>query len=402
MTKKVIIFLFTNSGKADWVILDQNGAILQSIVDGELSQLKPADMDEVIVVIPSADVLLTQIKLPRLNRRRLQQALPYALEEQLLDDVDKLHFACGPYAADFSLPVAVIHKQRLEQWLQLLQQAAISADLLIPLTLALPYHRQQWHVAIIRGQAQVRTDLYAGFSSEPANLETLLALKWAEEAKHPEAILLYEDSPSLTLTTNTLPIKRLTSSEPFGEQLATYFLTARPPLNLLQGAYSPRMKLRLAEPNKKAWKQVGLLCALGLGLLLLSPLSSWILLRCEAHYLQNKMAALYRENVGPSFFSVADPREKLEAKLNQLLKESDRHLFLQELLEVAKTATAIRLQSIDFQQQQLRLTLTAPTVTTVDEFSAALRADTVMLQQQTTLLANNQVKATLLIERKRS
>ena len=56
----------------EWVALDKN-----------------SQDAETIAIVPAQDVLLTTAELPKLSRQRLMLALPFALEEQLIDDVFK-------------------------------------------------------------------------------------------------------------------------------------------------------------------------------------------------------------------------------------------------------------------------------------------------------------------------
>ena len=63
---------------------------------GDAAALAEAALDRInIVIVPSEDVLVTTVTLPKMNRSRLLQAIPYALEEQVIEDVDTMHFAAG-------------------------------------------------------------------------------------------------------------------------------------------------------------------------------------------------------------------------------------------------------------------------------------------------------------------
>lgn len=73
--------------------------------------------DRVVLILPAEDAVVTSVNLPVRQRARLMQALPFALEEQLADDVDDMHFALGAKAADGSHLVAAIRRDRLEAYL---------------------------------------------------------------------------------------------------------------------------------------------------------------------------------------------------------------------------------------------------------------------------------------------
>ena len=82
----------------------------------------------VIALAPGADVLLTTATLPTRNRKRMYAAVPFALEEQLISDIDALHFALGNTSQLGPVPVAVVERQHMQQWLDMLQEV----ELLVP------------------------------------------------------------------------------------------------------------------------------------------------------------------------------------------------------------------------------------------------------------------------------
>jgi len=80
--------------------------------------------------VPSAEVLSTTVDIP-LKGAKLIAALPFALEEYLADDIDQLHFAAGPRRANGKIPVSVVGKQNMDDWLAVLDAAGISANSII-------------------------------------------------------------------------------------------------------------------------------------------------------------------------------------------------------------------------------------------------------------------------------
>src|ERR1700687_202408 len=71
---------------------------------------------EVIVIVPGEDVLLVHAKLPKMNRSRFLKVLPFALEEQLIDEVETLHFALAETQDTGDLAVAVVRQQKMQEW----------------------------------------------------------------------------------------------------------------------------------------------------------------------------------------------------------------------------------------------------------------------------------------------
>ena len=52
---------------------------------------------------------------------RLRQALPFALEEQVAEDLNLLHFAAGRRAPNGEVPAAIVRRQDLDAWLATLR-----------------------------------------------------------------------------------------------------------------------------------------------------------------------------------------------------------------------------------------------------------------------------------------
>lgn len=219
MKRTLIILLHDNSTTADWVISHPQVEMQSIVMSGVLSQLTADVDDEVIAIIPGQDVLLTTA----------------ALEEDLLDEPEALHFATGPYQKDHPLAVAVIKKTVLEHWLGLLRQQQIQPNVLIPTTLALPCKENQWTITTINNMAHVRTGLYAGFSCEIANLALFLP------AEQPSPIINDIAQPTLAVD-----------------------LSNNPYINLLPTQH------RLVPKNKRAWLLAGLAFLLWMALLTLS------------------------------------------------------------------------------------------------------------------------------------
>jgi general secretion pathway protein L len=89
---------------ATWLVTDVRGAPLGPPQSGPLS-LAAARISgrRVCVLVSGADVLLAEPEVPIKAGAKLQQLVPYALEEQLAEDIDQLHFAIGKRAADSAI-----------------------------------------------------------------------------------------------------------------------------------------------------------------------------------------------------------------------------------------------------------------------------------------------------------
>ena len=115
-----------------WIAVDSNGTRVGAPGAGALAEAsRHAAGRDVIVLVPAACVLTMTADIPVRRGPRLLAALPYALEERLAEDVDKLHFAAGQRRDDGVLPVAVVAREHMRSWLQRLEAADITPTRLV-------------------------------------------------------------------------------------------------------------------------------------------------------------------------------------------------------------------------------------------------------------------------------
>src|SRR6185437_4091093 len=121
--KRIVIYIHQlNPFDVSWIILSDHSEIQERVLHGDLIALNTQiNSLEVHTIIPGQDVLLTQAELPKLTRERLLQALPYAVEEKLIDDISNLHFSIGKLSSH-TVPTAIINKKKLEAYLKKLSE----------------------------------------------------------------------------------------------------------------------------------------------------------------------------------------------------------------------------------------------------------------------------------------
>src|SRR6266403_612950 len=115
---------------ATWLTVDPRGNPSGPPQSGPLSLAAPRAVGRrICVLVPGTDVLLAEPEVPMKAGTKLQQVVPYALEEQLADDIDDLHFAIGKRAADSArTPVAVIRRSLIDEWLTALRSSGLDPE----------------------------------------------------------------------------------------------------------------------------------------------------------------------------------------------------------------------------------------------------------------------------------
>jgi general secretion pathway protein L len=394
MMQKIIIFLHdsTLSG-ISWVTTTESGAIQEMCLTSTLAEASQnALQKEIVVIAPPEDVLLVDVKMPKLSRQRLLQALPYALEEQLLTDVHELHFAIGDFHADLPLSVAIVNKQKITAWLTELKQVGLAPTALVPAPLALPYNENNWHIVIQGNIAIVRNGTAQGFFCDKENLLELIQLKLAEEITPPEAIHLSAVNEDFVLPNCGKIINKKLSEKQLLEYRSRDLTHTG--INLLQGPYLAKRK---ATQSKKVWRKVSYLVVACLGLFLFSNIISFLILHHHANSLETAINTIYQNNF-PSAKSIVAPKQRMTEKLSMLTDSNHKNRLLLWLAYIGKSITqnpTFKIQELDFRNNQLSIDFSAPAFDSVDTFTQQLTQSGLTVKPEHVARNGSQVKGTL-------
>ncbi len=395
--KRILIYL--HEEHASWLIVDEAGQTQQMVLRGNLADLTPlVQGHEIRVIVPSQSILLTQAFLPKLNPQRLKQALPFALEEQLIDDLNDLHFAVGDYQTiDNSFPVAVVAKAQMDVWLAALEKAAIVPHALIPTALALPYAIDNEYICIDDDIAMVRTGLYTGFTCDKNNLATFLELQFAETESNVSGIHLYNFSTTpVAITSDTITVNEILLDEnQFLEHLMKW-TESSPFINLLQGPYQLTQK---TTRTKKIWALASGIALIWVGLAFLNNIGSFFILHHATANTEQQIEKIYKRHF-PQASAMVAPRQRMEEKLKTLTATANKNNFLAMLAIVGNhfsKAKGIQLLGLDYRGNRLTLNVTATTFDNLDTFTQALLQQNLVVKQQNAGMAGSTVKANLLI-----
>lgn len=136
MSETLVIRLVTDDpadtgevGQAEWAVVDATGACVLAPATGALAGAAALCAGRrTVVLVPAVRVLRTRADVPVKGTSKIAQALPFALEDLLAEDVEELHFAAGARHADGQVAVAVVRRERMESWLVQLADAGIQAQ----------------------------------------------------------------------------------------------------------------------------------------------------------------------------------------------------------------------------------------------------------------------------------
>lgn len=136
----------TQQERLNWLVYSPQEQ--EIIASGELSSAgnlnelsEKAANREVVVLLPSDQVQLKTVTLPTKWNRKLEQALPYMLEEDIACDVDDLYIAIGEatmVGEQHAIQVAMTDREWFEQWLALFVEHELPVYKILPDALLLP------------------------------------------------------------------------------------------------------------------------------------------------------------------------------------------------------------------------------------------------------------------------
>ena len=142
------LYLRFNADHLDWLLLGEEPASDSNPRSGRLTdaafQEQSALTDftgHVVIIVPGEDVLLTSAEVPSKQYRRIVQAVPYVIEEQLAMDVDACFFAIGPEQSGSDkgeVEVAVVSRVLIQDWVARCDALGVSSARMIPETAMLP------------------------------------------------------------------------------------------------------------------------------------------------------------------------------------------------------------------------------------------------------------------------
>ena len=118
-------------GAGTWIVADEHGRRIGVPGAGPIEMAVPAAAGRrVVVLAPAVDVLLTNVTLPVRGAAKILRALPFALEEQIAEDIEELHFAAGRALPDGSIAAAAVDREQLEGWLEILAEAGLEPQVI--------------------------------------------------------------------------------------------------------------------------------------------------------------------------------------------------------------------------------------------------------------------------------
>jgi len=379
-----------------WIIVNPRGAALSQPQNGPLSMAATQVAGRrICVLVPGADVLLTEPELPPKAGAKLQQIVPFALEEQLADDIDNLHFAVGKRPAGSTrTPVAVVTRQLIDEWLTALRAAGLEPETMYADSDLLPHNPGQ-AVALLEEDAVVLRPPAGSTITMPVD-----ALAEALELAQPPAdalpgsagrgLVLYTGAPEWQQHSRVVEAVRdrfdgikiqLLQDGPLA--LFAQQLPGTQAINLLQGAYISQTS---SNAGWQAWRIAAILLASLFVLHVAGKSAQLVMLKRTEKTLDASINEAFHAAM-PGEQSTVDARRRMEQRLLASRGGGGEGLLpaIGALIDARTSSPGATVQALSFREGALDLKMTAPDADSLDRISQALRAS----GWQADLLAGN-------------
>jgi general secretion pathway protein L len=351
-----------------------------------------------LLIAPGEAISLYRVPLPSRKRSTWARAVPYALEDQVVEDIEALHFALGALPDGDCLPVAVVGRDALRGWLDACAGAGVVPAAIIPEPLLLPWREGDWSLLLEERRAVVRTGRWDGFATERDLLELLLNQTLAEagDAK-PQRLRVWGNPPPVLAEAGLEPLIEDSAPQPLQVFASAYQPAAT--INLLQGVYNPQAHWgRWLRP----WRAAAALAGAWLLVQGFSLAHEHWSLRHEQVALRAAMEQVYRDAV-PGATRIVNPRVQLETRLRELRPANAGGSTFLELLHRGGQALVgfadVTLRGFSYRDGQLDLDLEGGNPAVLDQLQQKLNQQTGLQIEMRTTQREGQLQSKVTLKR---
>lgn len=322
---------------------------------------------------PPGETLLTRANLPTRSRARILQALPYALEDQLLDEPENLHYAYVR-EADGQLAVAVTQRARLNSWLDIFKSAGVRPASVCPANLALPLYPHAWTAAFVDQDLWVRTGEHTGFvclaTATPPPLLATAIKEAAAQMAAPQRLVVF--SPPSDFDAEQWSAQLHT---PVMAEGGDFWRHAKPvALNLLQSDSSQAAHVRqILRPLRPAAIMLAVWVIAMWGM----DFAEWLRLRQQHNQQTAEMRTIFQQSF-PEVKTVLDPAAQMQKQMEILQSRGGGPADLLPLLSrvgpALQAQQRARLNGIKYGERMLTLEVVLPDYQALDAMKNSLQA----------------------------
>jgi len=367
-----------NSVELSWVYESENSEL--KLAQGLLGDAAIASSQyHITVVLPGEDILFLKAEIPGKNIQHVRQAVPYALEDSVIDDVDELYFAVSKSndaQSDNQYNVAVINKHYLESIIQQLENADIYADAMVADYLLLAEKNTLFSVekrVLFNGEslrfassAKTAIEAEINLDDDLAENETIKLIYCGKETD--------ENSTLDKLTKNVNLDKEFCAVQPLLYLIKNS--SKENIVNLLQGLYK---KKKNWSKTTKTWLPVAVLFLIWLSVQSGLFIVDYIGLSKQNKVLNAEITKIYKSTF-PKSRRIIDARAQMQSELESLKKRRGQsgRSFTEMLSGSAKIffrTKGLKIKSLRYYDGRINIELQIASLQALDKLKGQLNKE---------------------------
>ena len=367
--------------------------------DGAKEQLSAAVAQPgtlLVFAAPGGDVRLQSVEINVDEKKHIEKSLPYILEEELISDVDKMHFVSSLQNKS-TLRVAACLRSKMNYWGDLLGDFR-SVGQWVPEPLLLPWQSGEWTMIIESDTAIVRLGEFHGFTVELQLLPVMLGSAMGECSDQPETIVVYGQHQEEDVARVPEALRSAVQWRKGGLGAALLLRDeVHNPLNLLQGEFAVRL------PFTRWWKQwraVAAVIGLAFCLQLAATYTEFVGLQRENTQLRAAVEQSYRK--ANPLGAMVDAEKQLSRQLAALQGSAQSGGFvslMSRLGEVIHENPGASVASINYSDKadEVRMNISANNFESVETIRTAMNQAGLSAKMESSSAQGDKVSARMRI-----
>lgn len=368
----------------EWLVMDDSIESATTRQRGSLTLAAAVSRNgKVVALAPATQILLAEPELPPGSGVKLARAVPFALEEQLTEDIDQMSFAVGRRRPGGGTPVAAVSRAVLQGWLSDLSAAGLEPLALYPDILLMPENPGQTVLWLEKGRLAVRRPGALPFAVELSPVSEALVvagviadpLDTAAELKVPESAVLYvtredwahsqKEFEQLAEKFDSLKIQLL----PDGPlPWLARGLADTEAINLLQGEFARTNDL---GARLRQWRMAA---ALAVALIIMHVAAQALQIRQAKHEtaaLDEQIASVFSQAMPAE--AMQDPRRQMQSRLDRIRKLGAGPEHFLRALKVLSGAMSVApktdIDALSYREDSVDMKVRAPSLAVLSQLS---------------------------------
>ncbi len=351
----------------------------------------------VIILLPIEQLYLGCVAVQTKNKKQLEKAIPFALEDDLTQDIEDLHFALGKRTENREIPVAVISKAHLDHLIKILSNVNILPDIITADVYGLEYSEQHWTLCIDDGHLIARTSDWNGFACDVADFSEFMQIAVSEQEQPPSNIIVYSH-PDEQID-EIAKLENVQLDDFWSPSAFIKGFSSESCINLLQGSYAKADK---THKTIRPWKIAAALAAVWVAVSMLHTTIEYNRYNKLNESLTKQVDQVFKATF-PDVKRVVNARVQMEQRIKKLTSSgaqtssADFLKFLhQSGYELYKNPN-VSILDIQYKNKQLSLEIRAKDIQILEAVKTKLQSKDINAELKTAKTVDDYVLARMMV-----